>query len=315
MAMARLAFFTTLSMWWSSERMPGRDWQTEFHARLFKRFFTAANKYGPNWSRSVMNSLKFRASALQKVELDDTEIANVPTLIITPHELDTNAKRILVYIHGGGYVTGSPWAYRAFLARLAVQSGLKIIAPDYRLSPEHPFPIPQQDTYAVVAALAEQYPDDQLVLMGDSAGGALCISTALHADVPKDRIAGLGLISPWVDPLASDGTIISNQVNDMFLKHFLLDSFYAHMNGADQTDDRVNFKDADLSSLPPLLIQVAGGEVFYDQICEFAERAKTSGVDTELENYPTQFHVFQTLAHGFEESKQARRSLVNFALK
>ena len=298
----------------SSKRMPGRDWQTEFYARLFKRFFRVAQVKGPEWSRKIINEQKSKSSVMQRIAVTPFNLADVAGLKIEPESHDPELKRILVFIHGGGYVTGGPQGYLAFTARLADQSGLITYCPDYALSPEHPFPQPQQDCYRLLDAIAAQHPDHKLIVMGDSAGGALAISSALHgSDLVKKQIAGLGLISPWVEPTADSGSIYSNVPNDMFEPEFLSASYAAHMNGADPMDTRTNFKNADLSSLPPMLIQVAGGEVFYDQIIDFAKRAKAAGVDTQLEEFPAQFHVFQTLAHGFAQAKQARKSLTQFA--
>jgi acetyl esterase/lipase len=93
----------------------------------------------------------------------------------------------------------------------------------------------------------------------------------------------------------------------------LADSYAQHMQGANLMDTRVNFTQAPLNKLPPLHIQVAGGDLFFDQITEFAERTKTDDVATTIEVFDTQFHVFQTIAHHFKDAKRARASLVTFA--
>jgi monoterpene epsilon-lactone hydrolase len=147
-----------------------------------------------------------------------------------------------------------------------------------------------------------------------SAGGGLCISACLHGDdALRSRIAGLGLISPWVDPSSKSGTLVSNLSNDMFTLDILADSYAQHMQGADPLETRVNSTQAPLAELPPLHIQVAGGEVFFDQIIEFAERSEALDVTTTIEVFDAQFHVFQTIAHHFEDVKRARASLVTFA--
>jgi monoterpene epsilon-lactone hydrolase len=314
MKMLYLSFMTLVSMLISSKRMPGRDWQTEFHARLFKRFFLAANQYGPQWSRKVLESVTSKSSVTQRINVEEIKLAHVPTQKITPQSVNSEVLRIIVFMHGGGYLTGSAKAYLAFVARLADQSNLLTYSVDYRLSPEHPFPIPQEDCYTAIHEIAKLHPEHQLVLMGDSAGGGLCISACLHGDdALRSRIAGLGLISPWVDPSSTSGTMESNLSNDMFTLDILADSFAQHMKGADPMDTRVNFTQAPLDRLPPVHIQVASGEVFFDQIIEFAERTKAGGIPTTIEVFDAQFHVFQTIAHHFEDAKRARASLVTFA--
>ena len=314
MAMLYLSFITLISMLIYRKRMAGRDWKTEFYARLFKRFFLAASKKGPQWSRKVIESVPTKSSAMKRITVEEIKLAEVPAQKIIPHALDTDVSRVIVYIHGGGYVTGSAKAYLAFVASLADKSKLLTYSLDYRLSPEFPFPVPQEDCYAAINEIAMQHPNQQLILVGDSAGGALCISTCLHGgDSLRPRIHGLGLISPWVDPISSSGTMLSNQRNDMFTLDILAKGYAQHIQGADPMDTRVNFSQAQLGSLPPMHIQVAGGEVFYDQIVTFSERAKAENVPTTIEVFASQFHVFQTIAHSFEDSKRALASLVAFA--
>lgn len=314
MAMLYLSFITLVSMLIYRKRMPGRDWKTEFYARLFKRFFLAADKKGPQWSRKVVESVSFKTSAIQRVDVEEIELAQVSAQKITPHTLDPDVSRIIVYIHGGGYVIGSAKAYLGFVARLAAKSKLLTYSLDYRLSPEFPFPVPQEDCYTAINEIAMQHPNQQLILIGDSAGGALCISACLHSsDTLRSKIHGLGLISPWVDPISSSGTMLSNQPNDMFTLDILAKGYAQHIQGADPMDTRVNFSQAHLGKLPPMHIQVAGGEVFFDQILKFSERAKAQNVPTTTEIFASQFHVFQTLAHNFEDSKRALSSLVSFS--
>ena len=314
MYMLYLSLLTFLSMLVSSKRLEGRDWQTEFSARLFKRFFKAADRKGPQWSRKTLDEVGSKSLVVQRVDWETVKLAGVPAVKAIPRSLDTHTQRIIVFIHGGGYVTGSAKSYGAFIARLADQSKLLTYSLDYPLSPEHPFPMPQEASLAAINDITARHPNHQLVLIGDSAGAGLAISTALHAEAElRSKIAGLGLISPWVNPLAKTGSIVSNIPNDMFTLEILAASYDAHMQGADRMDTRVNFTEADLSSLPPLLIQAAGGEMFYDQIIEFSDRAKTQGVAVTTEVFDTQFHVFQVFAHHFEEAKSARASLVAFA--
>jgi len=314
MYMLYLSFLTFLSMLVSSKRIAGRDWQTEFSARLFKRFFKAADRKGPQWSRKTLDEAGSKSLVVKRVDWETVELGVVSAQKATPRSVDADSLRINVYMHGGGYVTGSAKSYGAFVARLADQSKLLTYSLDYPLSPENPFPIPQEVSCKAIKEIAARHPKHQLVLIGDSAGAGLAISTALHAEAElRSRIAGLGLISPWVNPLAKTGSMVSNLPNDMFTLEILEASYAAHMQGAEPMDTRANFTEADLSSLPPLLIQGAGGEMFFDQIIEFSDRAKAQGVAVTTEVFDAQFHVFQVFAHHFEESKRARASLVAFA--
>ena len=311
MTMLKLALLTWLSMLWSSQRMPGRDWQTEFHARLFKRFFKLADRRGPRWSRRVIDAQKSNSPVMGRVAFEPFSLGGVHGLTVTPTNRELSTEQVLVYLHGGGYVTGSAQGYLPFLARIADQSGVQIYAPNYRLSPEHVYPAAQKDCYRVVAEIAKLHRQQQLLLMGDSTGGALCVATALHAELDKP-VDALILISPWVEPTATVGSIFNNVPHDMFEPTFLASSYQAHLAGADPFNQQTNFVRADLSHLPRTLVQYAGGELFRDQIREFHERAKRAGVNIKSQEFEHQFHVFQTIAHGFEDSKTARRQIIDF---
>ena len=288
-------------------RMPGRDFATECMARIGALIFAKGAEMPIESFRKVLDQVDLRHPAVKQVSFSWVDKAGVPCMLTTPNTL-TRPDLQIVYLHGGGYVTGSPKAYRVFLAKLASATGAQIVTADYRLSPEHPFPMPQDDCLAVVKQVRAEFPDAKLVVMGDSAGGGLTIDAALNFE----QIDAVMLMSPWVEPTADSGSIISNNDNDIFTHAFLEKSFASHIQGGDRFDTRVNFKNADLSGLPQTYIQVAGGELFHDQVVEFTERAKQQGVAVELDVYPTQFHVFQVLGVHLKDSKNATTKIAAF---
>lgn len=308
--MLKIAFKVLWSMLINRQRMPGRTWGTEFCCRVGRVLFRIGADLPVASFRKMMGKVQLQDPITKQVEMHWSEISGTNCLHLRPAKKGEpeQPEHVLVYLHGGGYVVGHPDAYQGLMAHIAVAKNALAIAPDYRLSPENPFPAGQDDCLAVVKSVRATYPAARLTVIGDSAGGGLSIATALsYSDIDN-----LVLLSPWVEPTATTGSIVSNVPNDIFIPEFLTDSYAEHIQQGDPFDARVNFKNTGLSKLPRTLLQVAGGELFYDQGVEFAERAKREGVDMTLDVYPTQFHVFQVLGPKLKDTKLAIQSIVEF---
>jgi len=295
----------------SSARMPGRDWLSELCARAAKEVFEKGQDRGLAWLRTALDKSGGYHPVLSKVSFHQRDIAGVPCTMVSPKAGATSDK-VVVYFHGGGY---SPKSHKTILAQLASDTQGLVLAPDYRLAPEHPFPAPQEDCLAVAALALKTYDDKKVTLAGDSAGGALAITTAIELSkngALKNQPNGLVLISPWVDPSATGGSINSNDHNDFLSGEFLQPSFEQLMQGADNFDPRVNFLNTPLASLPSTLVQYGTGEIFADQINEFCQRAESEGVDIEVQSYRAQFHVFQLFSAIIKDAEQALGNISAF---
>lgn len=301
-----------ISLLRSPQRMPGRSLGTEFFARVIRGMFNNGAERGLASLRRSVDRAGSKVRARVNVEIKDTQIAGVNCQITQPKE-QTNPQRVVIYLHGGGFVIGSPAGYQNLISQLAEHSGAVIIAPDYRLSPEHPFPAAQDDCLQVAEAVLAQYSSVPVCLAGDSAGGNLAISTALSLAAAQriDQVAALLLISPWVEPTADSGTMLSNEPNDVFNLSFLQQCYGDHMRDADLFNTRANLLHADLASLPYTYTQAGGGELFIDQITQFHERALAAGVAAKLDVFATQFHDFQTISPVLKDAKQAVLSLAS----
>jgi monoterpene epsilon-lactone hydrolase len=297
--------------------MPERAWLTELCARVVRKMFSDGSERGVGYLRAVMDGAGSSVSPKMQVTTAERDIAGIRCLITTPSNSERSSP-VFIYFHGGGFVAGSPEGYQNLVSLISEQSNAVVIAADYRLSPEHLFPAAQDDCLAVSLQILAEYPNQNVLLGGDSAGANLAVNTALALSSLASQHSGnrgadgLVLISPWVEPTANGGSIISNQSNDIFDPAFLLKSYSDHMGQADLFDLRANFINTDLSPLPKTYIQCGGGEQFVDQIQAFESRAKSMGVDIELDIFDTQFHDFQTLWPFIKEAKLATLQLAAF---
>lgn len=202
----------------------------------------------------------------------------------------------LLYLHGGGYVVGSPDTHAGLVGELARLSGLRAISVDYRLAPEHPFPAAVDDGLAAYRELLETgtRPQD-IVLGGDSAGAGLGIATLIAArDAGLPQPAAVAVFSPWVDLTLSGTSIRSKEDADpIFVEADLRAYADLYAGAADRAHPLVSPLLADLSGLPPLLVQVGANEVLLDDAVGLARRAGADDVEVTLEILPGLPHVFQ----------------------
>jgi len=307
-----LRFIKTIpSMLTSSQRPQGRSWFSELAVRSTRNLFIESTQHDVAWLRKQVNKVPYNP-IFSKVSFSTRELAGVPCMLLSP-KAGASSDNVVVYLHGGGYVAGSPTSHKSILAEIAIATQGLVIAPDYRLSPEHRFPIPQDDCLNVARLVLKTYGDKRVTLAGDSAGGALAIATAQSiANDTSMKIDKLVLLSPWVEPTAVGGSIKTNEKVDYLIGSFLGESFSELVDEQDFYNERVNFANADLSNLPQTLIHYGGSELFVDQIVKFAERAEQAGVDLTLKEFAAQCHVFQLFSVISSDAKNAMTEISEF---
>lgn len=195
----------------------------------------------------------------------------------------------VVHFHGGGYCIGSARTIRGWAAHLSAQAGCRVVLPEYRLAPEHPYPAGLQDARAVVAAL-----EGPVVLSGDSAGGGLALALVLSMrDEGKALPAGCILLSPWLD-LGRDRRADPGLVRrDVLLTPDWLDAC-AHAYAAPEAwaDPSVSPLLAEHSGLPPLLVQAGTSELLAPDAERLAASASAAGTDVTYTRWPRMWHDF-----------------------
>lgn len=217
-----------------------------------------------------------------------------PTLDLEP--ADVHGRGRLLYLHGGGYVIGSPDTHAGLVGELARRAGLRAMSVDYRLAPEHPFPAAVDDGLAAYRELLAAGTDPQdLVLAGDSAGGGLSIATLLRArEAGLPQPAAVIVFSPWVDLTLTGESIRSKDGADPIFSEADLRAYAdLYVGAGDRAHPLAGPLFADLTGLPPLLVQVGANEVLLDDAIRLAGRAAADDVEVTLEVGPGLPHVFQ----------------------
>ena len=224
--------------------------------------------------------------------------------------------RVVLYLHGGGYVIGSPRSHRHLAAAIATAAGSSALLLEYRCAPESPFPAALDDAVAAYRWLLDQgVSAGGIAIAGDSAGGGLTVATLLAL-----RDAGLPLpvagvcISPWVDLTCSGASYATKADADPIVKRAGVDEMArAYLGARDRRTPLASPLFADLRGLPPLLIQVGSEEVLLDDSVQLAERARAAGVDTTLEVWDQMIHVWQWFLPMLDEAEEAVAAIGRFA--
>jgi monoterpene epsilon-lactone hydrolase len=235
-----------------------------------------------------------------------TVLGGRPALELEPAEVSGRGR--LLYLHGGGYVVGSPDTHEGLVGELARRLSLRALSVDYRLAPEHPFPAAVDDALAAYRELLDAGIDPRdLVIAGDSAGGGLSIATLLaarHAGLPQP--AAVVVFSPWVDlTLAGESMRSKQDVDPLFIEADLRAFADLYVGAGDRAHPLASPLFADLTGLPPLLVQVGANEVLLDDAVRLAARAGADDVEVTLEVGPGLPHVFQLQYGRLDEADAA----------
>ncbi|HWU01822.1 MAG TPA: alpha/beta hydrolase [Novosphingobium sp.] len=235
-----------------------------------------------------------------------TDVGGVPALQCDAPGADTG--RVLLYMHGGAFISGSAGGYRALAAELGRSAGARCLSLDYRLAPEHPFPAAVEDGVAAYRALlADGVAPGHIVLGGDSAGGGLVVAVLLALrDAGLPMPAAALAISPWADMRCAAASLADKAEEDPSLSEAgLRMAAGLYLAGSDAAEALASPVLADLSGLPPLLIHVGSAEILIDDALALARAAGMAGVDVRLEIWPRMVHVWHAFGFMLEEGRQA----------
>ena len=243
------------------------------------------------------------------VSEDAFELAGIQACRFTPE--GTAERTPILFCHGGGYQIGSIRSHASLMSRIAKACARPVIGFDYRLAPEHRCPAASDDGLAVYTALIEQGVVPH-ALMGDSAGGALALGTAMRArDAGLVLPEKLVLISPWLDLTMSSASYETLKDQDIFSKPEqlrLMARTYVGRNG-DASDPLASPVFGNLGGLPPILIHAGGADITCDDSIALKTKAEAHGTSIAVKIFPGMVHHFQM----FTCLPEAAQSLADIA--
>ena len=216
--------------------------------------------------------------------------------------------RTVLYLHGGYFNAGSIASHRSLAANLAGAARAKVLTVGYRLAPEHPFPAGLDDALTIYRWLLDQgCPSRQMIVAGDSAGGALALALLVQLRDQGQSLPALAvLLSPVTDLAMTGESWVANANADYMIDAaWYRESANLYLQGADPRTPLASPLFAQLHGLPPLLIQVGSREMLLSDALLFAQKARDAGVDVALEVWPEMQHEWQFLAGFLPEGRQA----------
>lgn len=251
-----------------------------------------------------------RAQKRYQVEQEQVEIAGVNCLEVTPKASEVSGT--LVYFFGGGFVSGWPLQDLFIIATLAEFAGLRVLAPDYRLAPEHPWPAALDDAQAVYSCLARQPLAGGLALAGESAGGNLALALMLRATrLGLRRPDALALMSPWSDVRVDHDYGGAQAMSDpTFDPAALQAAARAYAGRAPMDDPEVSPIFASFTAdVPPIRITTGTRDRFLSDCVRLTNTIRSSGGRVDLQVWPGLWHVFEF----YDEVPEAHESLREMA--
>lgn len=249
------------------------------------------------------------------IKVEKVFVHNIESEWVSPADYKYHNK-VILYLHGGGYAACSPRTHRGLTGKLATETGMRTLAINYRLAPEHPYPAALDDAMIAYKWLMEEchYSAKDIIIIGDSAGGGLSLSTVVRIrEEGLEQPLALVLLSPWTDLSASGETMISHRDKEPLLPHDKIVTWGKWYAG--ETDVRhplVSPVYADMSNLAPMLIHVGTDEILLSDSTRVAKSAQKAGNEVELDIWNGMPHVWHMGWRYIPESRKAIRKVVEF---
>ncbi len=239
-------------------------------------------------------------------------LGSLPAEWILP--ASTEHRHTIFFVHGGGYVSGSCADHRIHAAKFVKGTGVRALLHEYRLAPEHPYPAALEDTVGVYGWLIDQgVLAHEIVLVGDSAGGGLCLATLLAL---RDRglplPAAAAVLSPWTDLTCAGESYRSNARRCLSPEGIWTACSRHYCGEHDPALPWISPLHGELHGLPPLFVNASSDEILRDDALAFADKAQAAGVEVTLRLATGLFHCYPVCAPLFPEATQAMEELCAF---
>lgn len=307
---------------WLVKKLKGRIVLPSFSSYFFKKGIKAGAKKlkleekEVGESRQLINSFARKLSKLSKdCKVQQIDIDGIYAEWISNNQ--TLEGKVILYLHGGGYLYCSADTHRMLAARIMKEAGVKVLLPEYRLAPEHPFPAAIVDTLTVYRWLLKQgYESSDIIFAGDSAGGGLSVAaTLVLRDQYEHLPAALVCLSPWVDLTSSGKSYWENSKKDPYLRSDLVRKTAMQYAGGESLNNHlISPVFADLSGFPPMFIQTGSIEILLSDAQMLADKARQAGVKVQFKVWRGMWHVWQISA-GLPEANKAVKEIGNYVKK
>lgn len=261
------------------------------------------NMASANWPKNRRrNNLFYRLMPKQKgVKYKKVGIGNKGALLTSPKNPDDSC--VLVYMHGGGFVTGNAFVCKSYSSALATFTSHRVYAVEYSLAPEYPFPYAWNDAVAAVDEIISLYPDSKLVFVGESAGGNLSLALA-HKYKDSGRVACVVVHSPTVDFSGSTNRNL-NVNKDFIVKHGCRKALYGmYVGDNDPKNPYISPLHGDFEGFPPVFITADANETLYADSVALYEKCEAAGVKASLIEGVGGYHAYGVSGCSAPETKQ-----------
>lgn len=287
--------------------------RSRFWRALLRAVFKKRRLSIPELRANGVKNSKMLGGVSKGMKIEKVDIDGIQAEWLIP--VNASHEKVILYLHGGGYVTGSIEDHRMMCGLLANSTQAKVLIPEYRLAPEHPFPAALDDSLKVYQWLFDQgYSSTNIIVAGDSAGGGLSVATVL---VLKERSGSLPAavvcLSPWVDlALKGQSHTTKAKAEAMLQTDVLREWALCYADESNLINPLVSPVYGDFHGFPPLLIQVGSEEILLDDSIMLAEKARTDGVDVTLKVWDGMWHVWQALGDLIPENKKTFEEIGEF---
>ncbi|ULQ59287.1 alpha/beta hydrolase [Brucepastera parasyntrophica] len=228
------------------------------------------------------------------IDRQEVEIANIRADLLVP-ELAIGRKTIL-YAHGGGFISGSRYSARNLCASIAHETGCRLLLPEYRLSPEYPYPNALEDLYRSYNWLLKQdIPGNEIYFAGDGAGANLVLALTHYLHGKNVTLpGGIIVLSPWTDIACSGASFVSRKNPDpVFTRDIMHSQALQYTYESNFSNPHVSPLRGDLSYFPPIFIQCGSMEIVAEDAKQLAQKAAEAGIPVSLDICDGMWHLFQ----------------------
>ncbi|MBX4997961.1 alpha/beta hydrolase [Rhizobium lentis] len=291
--------------------------QVEKLLGLWKDHFAGAESLQQR--RTAFKALMETTPGPTRIQVRQVDADGVDAELIWPARLHHPiGQRVILYIHGGGFSSGSIRTHSLLAGSLAKAASSDVLLIDYRLVPEYGYPAQINDALTAYRWLLDNgYRSENVVVAGDGAGGNLALETVLRQkQAGKPLPAAVIALSPITDLAATGGSMTSNAGSDPLVDRAAIETLRkAYLGSRSATDPQASPLYADLTGFPPLLLQVGSGEVLLDDTLRLADKARQAGVDVTAEVWPGMPHQWQLFPSLLDDADRSSQNIAEFAIR